>query len=74
MSFGGYTPTELASTEEWNGINWKSVNDMNTARRPFDSSMGTQASAFAATGGDGNSSDSEIYTATSVKAMCIGGV
>ena len=74
LSFGGYSPTNLTATEEYNGTTWKSVNNMNTARRPFDTSQGTQGSAFTATGSPGNTSHSEIYTTTGIGCACIGGV
>ena len=34
---GGYTTTNVANTETWNGTNWTEVNDMNTTCRVYTS-------------------------------------
>ena len=35
LAYGGYTTTNLANTESYNGSSWTEVNDLNTARHSF---------------------------------------
>ena len=58
---GGYSTTNIADTESWNGSNWTEVNNLNTARTQL-GGAGTSTSALAF-GGEG-ASPSDKTTAT----------
>ena len=49
LTFGGYTTTQVGTTESWNGSAWTAVNSMVTARNLM-SSFGTQTAAIGAAG------------------------
>lgn len=67
LSFGGYTGSTTAETEEWNGTSWttSSVGDLSTARRDL-GSAGIQTAALAFGGSNGSRHNStEEYNGSS---------
>jgi len=67
LSFGGYTGSTTAETEEWNGTSWttSSVGDLSTARRDL-GSAGIQTAALAFGGSNGSRySSTEEYNGSS---------
>ncbi len=52
LSIGGDTGSTVANTEDWNGVSWVEVGDLNTAARAMGAG-GTTAAAFKAGGFSG---------------------
>ena len=63
----GYTTTNVANCETWNGTSWTEVNEVNTARRTL-ASGGTSSTASLIAGGyepGSNSNKAETWNGTS---------
>ena len=71
IAFGGQTSTQLAVTEDWNGVSWQEVADLSTAR-----SQNGGAGSYAAGLSFGGSNPSvtaatEEWSSTSVSTKTI---
>ena len=62
LATGGYTTTNVANTESWNGSAWSEVNDLNAATRDK-AVFGTYTAAIAA-GGNPPSTNNESWDGT----------
>ena len=63
LIFGGYTPSNTANTEAWNGSSWTEVNNLNTARNG-NSSAGASSTDGLYFGGTPSSATEEFVSPT----------